>query len=330
MKTAVAVIVLGYRAGQELASGSLSSIVDAAQRIAGYDVRVVYLDNYSRDGSIEWIMSHHPEVDLLLAPTNELYCKGVNNLLRYTYHRYRPKFFILVDADNPAELAAYANLVRFADEHPEAGLVQPLIKELGQDGIYSCGHTYTDDHWCRPRKHLPEDACELWRLPSCSISSTLVRTEVFERCGLLDTLYEIYYESADLSFRARREQFTCACEVRAITYNRGTAVIGPGSMHHGFYFNRNRILFWRIHDPEIYRDVAAEARAKLAELEAELDRRPFGLDAQHESIRRGLTDGLRLAEDPALYPRRPLDIRAFAKTDAVLLQEGRIIETSGV
>src|SRR5581483_11248503 len=92
--------------------------------------------------------------------------------------------------------------------------------------LYSCGHRFTDDHWCLPRKELPESPDELLDLPGCSISSTLVRRAVLERCGLLDPIFEIYYESADLCFRARAAGFRIACCADAVTYNEARRATG--------------------------------------------------------------------------------------------------------
>jgi GT2 family glycosyltransferase len=318
------VLVLGYRARSFLEQGSLHSIVAATAEIEG-EARVVYLDNYSRDGSIQWISQHCSDVDLLLAPTNTLYCVGTNILLQYAHHRYSPGWFILVDADNFVDAHTFRELCRFVARHARCGLVQPLVRSRDGDGIYSCGHHYTADHWCRPLTALPEERDTLLDLPSCSISSTLVRAEVFEQCGLLNPIFDMYYESSDLSFRARRAGFTCACHPDAVSYNEPTRSPGPDAMHSYYYFNRNRLIFWRLHDTERFGLVRADAIRQLTELEHLLSRSPFGLDAERESIRRGLTDGLSITANRAMMNALPPRIDSYVKTSAVLLQEGRVL-----
>lgn len=315
------VAVLAYRAIDQLRAGTLDSIVAAARRVRGREVHVICLDNYSRDGSVQWLLENAPAVDLLLSPRNILYCRGVNALVRYGHRRFQAAEYILVDADNPAAPDAYAKLVAFGDEHPDHGIVQPLVCEYGdRRRLYSCGHRYTDDHWCLPMKDLPADPAELLDLPSCSISSTLVRREVFEACGLLDPLLEIYYESADLCFRARAKGFRIACCTEAITLNEGTEAEGPDSMHHRRYFNRNRLLFWRMHDRAIFAVVELEAAQRLAELEARRARLAYGLDAVDESIRQGLEEGLRLTRDARLFPRPSIPLNAYDSSEAVVVR----------
>jgi GT2 family glycosyltransferase len=321
----VAVVVLGYRARSLMEAGTLASTIAAARRI-GRPTRIIYLDNYSRDGSVQWIAEHHKEVDLLLAPFNSLYCVGNNILLQYTHRRYRPTYYILADADNYVEPDAFRSLVGFADAHPRCGLVQPLVRSRSDSRqLYSCGHRYTADHWCRTLTELPEDRSTLMDLPSCSIASTLVRAAVFETCGVLNPVYEIYYESSDLSFRARAAGWTCACDTSAVAYNEPTTVASADSMHNFAYFNRNRLVFWRLHDPAIFRVVEAEAHQTLATLNNELAATRFGLSPERESVRRGLEAGLRLASDPDVLTVAPPSIAAFQKTSAVLLQEGTLV-----
>lgn len=320
--TNVAVLVLGYRSRQWLERGAIDSILKATSAI-GQGARVIYLDNYSRDGSIQWLQEHTPTVDVLLSPTNSLYCTGVNTLIQYAAHRYRPEYYLLVDADNMTEESCYSNLVSFLDTHPQHGMVQPLVRGATDPSlIYSCGHTFTDTHWCMPRKTLPTDPQDLLDLESCSISSTAVRSSVFEQCGLLHPIYEIYYESADLSARARSAGFRLACATDAVAYNDGTEAEGPDSMHHRYYFNRNRLIYWSLNNPAVFGTVAAEARKQLAQLTAELDKSDLGLDAVSESIRRGLADGLKLATDTRARDARLPTLDGFDKTSAIVLQVG--------
>jgi GT2 family glycosyltransferase len=286
----------------------------------------VYLDNYSRDGSLDWIRSHHPEIDLLLSPRNELYCVGTNVLLQYAERRFSPRSFILVDADNFAEPDAYQALLSFADDHPQHGMVQPLVRSRNdRSTVYSCGHRFTEDLWCRTLTEIPEDRAVLLDLPSCSISSSLVRREVFEDCGILNPIYEIYYESADLSFRSRGRGFRCGCALDAVTYNEGTEAEGPDSVHHRFYFNRNRLIFWKLHDGARFERVYEESCERLRELERALEETEFGLDPTREGIRRGLADGVRIVRDPSILQCAPVALQAFDKSAAILIQEGKEI-----
>src|SRR2546423_1569670 len=323
MKT-VAIFVLGYRAISSLKDGSLTSIEAAARRIDDYQVRVVYLDNYSRDGSIQWLMENHPQIDLLLSPMNYQYCRGTNIGIQYCHRRYSPDYFILVDADNFAEPDAYSELLNFAEAHPGAGIVQPLVRSQSDPlMLYSCGHQFLPDGRCQPIQEIPEDESLLLDLPSCSISSTLVRSEVFDACGLLDPVYEMYFESSDLSFRARNAGFRCACHPKAVTYNEGTDGTGVDRFHNRYYFSRNKLIFWKIHDEIRFREVIRIQLETYRELQVAFDHSEFGLDSEREAVRRGIEDGLRITNDPQLLGRPRIRLNDFDKSAAIVIQDAR-------
>ncbi len=314
----VAVLVLGYRSRPDLEAGVLDSVRRAAGAIQDRPVHLVFLDNYSRDGTIQWMERHATDFDLLLSPRNQLYCGGVNTLLQYAARRYAPELHILVDADNPADAAAYAALVEFMDGHPQHGIAQPLVRSRADpERLYSCGHRYTADGWCRPLTKLPEDPSELLDLRSCSISSTIVRARMLQETGLLDPRYEIYYESSDLCLRARARGWRCACVVGAVAYNEGSAGVGPDAMHQRYHFTRNRLLFWSLHDPAVFEEVAGEARARLATLNRAQAELAWGLGPTEEAERQGLEDGLRLAGAAAPASLPSLD--GWRNGSAVLL-----------
>lgn len=322
MSRTAAIVVLGHRSHAALEAGTIDAIRRAARRVAGV-APVVYLDNYSRDGSLQWLAEHAPDVDVLLAPENLGYCRGVNALLQYAARRFDPRYYVLVDADNPAEPDCYRNLIAFLDAHPGHGMAQPLVHNATQpDRLYSCGHRFTADHWCMPMAQLPDDDRALWALDSCSISSTAVRASMLRACGLLDPVFEMYYESADLSLRARAHGFGLACVAAAVAYNDGTDAEGVDCMHQRYYFNRNRLLFWRMHDEAIFAAVAREARATLADLTAELVATEFGLDAVKESVRRGLAAGLELSTSIDFMPRPRVALDGYDRTTAVVVQRG--------
>lgn len=325
MTGGVVVAVLGFRARAHLETGSLAQIVDAAGRIRGAGpIHVVYLDNYSRDGSVQIVARDHTDCDLLVSPINTLYCRGVNTLIQYGWYRYKPDGFLLVDADNDVEPDCFAALQEASACRPKHAMLQPLVRQTSDPArLYSCGHRYDDTHQCWPMTELPDDPQTLEDLPSCSIACTYVRSDAMRRTGLLNPVFDIYWESSDLAFRARAAGYRVSCIPQAVAYNEPTYVPGLDSMHNFYYINRNRLLFWRLHNPQVFSAVTRVARARLEELEAALEQTEFGLDAEREALRRGLSDGLVMACDTALMAQTPPRLDAFDKTNSILVQTGR-------
>lgn len=314
------VFVLGYRARKSLEEGSFTSLAAAAKRI---DARLVYLDNYSRDGSIEYMRDHYPEVDILMSPRNLMYCQGINVGLQYIFNRYQPDYYILSDADNLVEETAFQALRQRALDDPAAGIVQPLVLSRQQKGtFYSCGHRYDEHHFCRPMAALPEDLAELDNLPSCSILSTLFRREVFEKCGLLEPLFDIYYESSDISFRAREAGYRCVCERRALAYHEGNPGLDYNSYHLQYYVNRNLLIFWALHDSARFANVEQRQTERLRELQSRYNASEFGIEPLDEAIRTGILDGLRVAGTLSASSRNLPTLSGYQRGMPILLRSG--------
>lgn len=320
----VVVFILGYRSMPFLKAGVLDSIRVAANNIEGANVRLVFLDNYSRDGSIRYIMDRYPDVDLLLATKNHMYCKGTNIGMQYGFKRYEPDYFILVDADNPCEPTAYDELVKFADSNTDCAMVQPLVKSYSDKSLlYSCGHIYVDGIFCRPIKTIPEDLAVLQDLPSCSISSTLVRTSALVKSGLLDPIFDMYYESSDLSFRLRDMGYKCACAPKAIAYNEGTIVSNVDNYHESYFRHRNSLIFWKKHDEESFNKLLSIHKETYDRLNEEFKNSEYCLDIIKESTRKGIEDGIKIASNLDRNSFRAVSIKEYEKSDAILLQSKR-------
>lgn len=72
----------------------------------------------------------------------------------------------------------------------------------------------------------------------------LVKKEVFEKVGLFDEKYFLYYEDADLSIRAKKANFDIFYAAAAILWHKNAGSAGgSGSKLQDYYIGRNRLLF---------------------------------------------------------------------------------------
>ena len=222
------------------------------RRIRDCETHVVFHDNYSQDGSVEYALNIKG-IDVLLSPRNLLYTEGVNRGMQYIEYTYKPDYVIIADTDNYCSPGCYERLVNFMETNPGVGLAQPLVvSKKNPKEIYSCGHQYVDDIFCRPIRQLPTDLKSLLSLESCSLCSAIVRADVLRTIGLLNECFKIYYESSDLSFRVRGAGFSCACCMGALAYNEKTVGTKIGNYHEAFYRWRNGLLLWYMHNTGKY------------------------------------------------------------------------------
>lgn len=324
MKTLV-IHVLGYRAIHHILNGSLSQIIEASKAVKNYNVRVVFQDNYSQDGTIEAVCKY-PNIDILLSTENCMYTGGINRGLQYIEHRYQPDFVILADADNYCNPNAYQKLVEFMEKNTDVGMAQPIVvSKKDPSHIYSCGHQYIDGLFCRPIRELPKNMEQLLKLDSCSICSSIIRMDAFRMVGILNECFKIYYESSDLSFRVRKSGYKCACCLEAVAYNEGTVATLTENYHEAYYRMRNGLIFWYMHDAsnyELMRNMCLEQYDKLNE---QYEKNDYCTDCASESTRKGIIDGIKLCENnkPEVFMKMVPDIFEYDKSKLIVIQIGK-------
>jgi len=72
----------------------------------------------------------------------------------------------------------------------------------------------------------------------------IVKKQVFEKIGLLNEKYFLYYEDADFSMRAKRNNFKILFAPTAFMWHKNAASAGgSGSPLQDYYITRNRLIF---------------------------------------------------------------------------------------
>ncbi len=71
----------------------------------------------------------------------------------------------------------------------------------------------------------------------------MTKREVFEKLGVFDDRYFLYYEDADLSYRAKMAGFKIMYIPSSIVYHKNAQSTGLGSSLQDYFITRNRMLF---------------------------------------------------------------------------------------
>ncbi|MCL4397664.1 glycosyltransferase family 2 protein [Patescibacteria group bacterium] len=80
-------------------------------------------------------------------------------------------------------------------------------------------------------------------------TAMLVTREVFEKIGLLDEKYFLYFEESDFCLRALRAGFELWYVPTAVVWHKNAGSSGAGSDLHDYYTTRNRLLFGLLYAP---------------------------------------------------------------------------------
>jgi N-acetylglucosaminyl-diphospho-decaprenol L-rhamnosyltransferase len=220
------IVVLNYRTA-DLTIACLQSVARARELGVSQEVEVIVTDNASGDGSAERIanaiaaagMSAWARCQAL--PKNGGYAYGNNAAIRSALQRPEPPdFVLLLNPDTEVLPGAIDALLEFMLEHPACGIAgSRLLDERGQT---HCSAFNFPTAWSEldrgselglitrllanhtVQRPIPDQPTEVDWVAGASM---LVRREVFERIGLIDEAYFLYFEEVDFLLRAKRAGF---------------------------------------------------------------------------------------------------------------------------
>jgi len=177
-------------------------------------LETIVVDNGSTDGSSEMVAEEFPQVRLIRNQTNEGFAKPNNQGLRIAQGRY----LMLLNSDTIVRPHALETLVRFMDEHLDAGACGPRI-------VFPDGRLQPS---CRSFPSLWRHFCDMTGLETLFPKSIfgnfetrftydrdmevdqpmgaalLVRRKVFQDVGYLDERFAIYYNDVDWCLRIQQ------------------------------------------------------------------------------------------------------------------------------
>lgn len=209
----VYVVVLNYN-GQRVLLPCLESLF----RDLPPGGRVLLVDNASADDSVAAARAAFPDMEVIANPRNLYFAAGNNVGIRHALEAGADYVFIL-NNDTTVEPGCLERLVRFMEEHPEAGGCQPLLCFMHSPGYVAssgCLVTMSGRAWDRdcgvPAADLGEDP-----EPALGITggAALFRSEALRESGGFSREFGMYFEDVDLSLRLREAGWELFCVPRA-------------------------------------------------------------------------------------------------------------------
>lgn len=235
----VAVVILNYKVA-DLAI----KCIDSVQKSTYKNYEVIVVDNASGD-SIEGRIQKFPQVIFIQNKENLGYTGGNNIGIKKALEVGADYVFIL-NPDTVVEENAISELVESVEEY-NAGISNPKIYFDGSKKIWFAGKRLDtanvlgihrgvneQDHGQYDQEEEMEDATG---------AAMFVRKEVFDKIGLFDERYFLYYEESDFVYRAREAGFKVMYTPKAVIYHKNAQSTGLGSALQDYYITRNRMLF---------------------------------------------------------------------------------------
>ncbi len=186
--------------------------------------QILIVDNSSSDDSVaQFRASFGATVELLTMPANLGFAGGMNAGIRAAL-RAGAGSVLLLNNDTIVHEAMLERLLQAGNGLPQAGVLGPAIYYYdAPQQIWQLG---AREYPLLPiplnlgMRNLRRAGGRPFRLDYLTGCAMLVRREVFERVGLLDTEYAMYFEDADFCRRVRQAGFELWCVPAAEMWHR--------------------------------------------------------------------------------------------------------------
>jgi O-antigen biosynthesis protein len=206
----LSVIIVNYNVKHFLEQ-CLHSVLNASKTVS---TEIFVVDNNSVDGSTQVVKEKFPQVHLIENKDNVGFSKANNQAIRLA----KGKYILLLNPDTVVEEDTFSRIVRFMDEHPDAGglgvkmidgkgnflpeskrgLPTPWVafyKMFGLSKLFPKSKKFGKYHL----SYLDEN--ETHEVEVLAGAFMLLRKETLDKVGLLDETFFMYGEDIDLSYR---------------------------------------------------------------------------------------------------------------------------------
>lgn len=236
-----AVVILHYRHKEDTLE-----CLKSVNRSDYKDLQIILVDNDSGDsfGELEKIT--------LLKSGHNIGYSGGNNLGIKKALEMGAEYVFVINPDATVEKSTISSLVKAIEKY-SAGLVSPKIYFDNSKKIWYAGSKFDVLNVIGSHRGVDEIDHGQYDLDEETDGITggafLATKEVFRKAGLFDERFFLYYEDADLSFRAKQKGFKIMYIPEAVVYHQNARSTGLGSPLQDYFITRNRMLFASKHLP---------------------------------------------------------------------------------
>jgi len=178
---------------------------------------IILIDNNSEDGSREYINEltrlqiNGLKIKTVLNKKNLGFARAVNQGIRLA----KGKYILLLNPDTQVKKDSLEKLINFANTHPEAGAIGAQLVNPDnsiQPSVYhfpSCWRAILE-FWLGKKgayeKYVPSENKALV-VDAVTGAAMLILRKIFEKVGLFDERYFMYFEDLDFCRRVKRAGF---------------------------------------------------------------------------------------------------------------------------
>lgn len=252
------VVIINFR--------NLDNVREAVESIFAHDenkqLHPIIVDNQASLSAQELLPVFGKDRLTVLESAKNLGFTGANNLgMRWAKKHLDGEFVFLLNDDTKVDASTFPPLIRFLNDHPQAGAVVPKIyfypeyefhqgygqSEVGQVIWYAGGVI----DWTEVNGfHLGVDEVDRGQFSRPAMTDFATgccvgyRWQALDAVGVFDDAYFLYFEDTDLSQRLWKAGWEIWVEPQAALWHKNAGSSGgSGSVTHQYYQTRNRYRF---------------------------------------------------------------------------------------
>jgi len=216
------------------------------------ELEIIVVDNGSeKDNTPQWQIKY-PTVRFIRSDKNLGFAGGNNLGIKAAAGEY----LFLVNNDTEFTPGLVDKLADVLNEHPDAGMVSPMIKYFSDKNIIQyAGYTpisyYTCRNTCIGLREKDTGQYDNIASPTayCHGAAMMIKKEAIDKAGLMNEDFFLYYEEVDWCEHIKRAGYEAWVCTSAVIYHKESVSVGKKSKLKEYFMNRNRMLFIRRNAP---------------------------------------------------------------------------------
>ena len=220
--------------------------VDACKQLDYQNVRLLVLDNDSKDTSERTLLADLQGVHFLQTGENLGYAAANNLGIRHAL-RHGADYVWLLNPDAVVNPSSLTTMVHALVDHPSIGICGPRVANGMEPSTFSFDGLRIDpDHGYAWQFNLadPAQKTDLVDVDCVSGCAMLLRMDMLSTIGLLREDFFLYYEDVELSLRANDHGWrSVVCATTTVHHDKHVPVTRYAT---GFRAERSRILLARL------------------------------------------------------------------------------------
>ncbi len=272
MNTLVAIVILNWN-GKKYLETFLASVIKYS---ASSDRKIVIVDNNSSDGSIEYLRSNFPDVEIIQFNINYGFAKGYSLALP----KINAKYYVLLNTDVEVTENWLDPLINMLEKDTTIAAAMPKIKSYTRKNYYEyagAGGGFIDKYgypFCQGRilTEIEKDEGQydtekeiFWASGACMF----IRSEAYSKTGGLDGDFFAHMEKINLCWQLKRLEYKIYYCPESEIYHVGGGTLpndNPRKLYYNYrnslyllFKNLNRIQLITIFLPRLFLDCVSSS-----------------------------------------------------------------------